>query len=169
MKKDCHVAFLSDNECFHIKCYSNERCIPILKVGSIGRISMVLVKPTDDDTWEEVLATKGKIICLIHQCCIYKLNFLEYSQFDRENVLNSLLMGEESDVYDTLACEVGDSTCNVRTEICVQNRPKSRAGTCQCKDGYFRNRNGNCQPTRLLMADRGFDLDDLEITTLSTG
>ena len=52
-------------------------------------------------------------------------------------------MDESTYNYD-VGCEVGtDSGCGLG-EVCVQNFPKSRAGTCSCKPGYIRNHSGDC-------------------------
>lgn len=57
----CNVAFMMDTKCYHVACASNDLCVPTLStnVESADRVAMVLVQPTDEDTWEDVLAQQG--------------------------------------------------------------------------------------------------------------
>jgi len=52
---------MRDDKCYHVKCYSNELCVPILNMNplTMDHVNMVLVKPTDDESWEDVLAQQG--------------------------------------------------------------------------------------------------------------
>lgn len=53
---------MTDDKCYHVACNSNELCIPTLNSNpqTIEHVAMVLVKPTDEDTWEDVLAPQGE-------------------------------------------------------------------------------------------------------------
>lgn len=64
----CNVAFMTDGKCYHVSCKSDELCLPVMSpnADSVERISMVLVQPTDEDTWEDVLQQRGKK-CLPHE------------------------------------------------------------------------------------------------------
>lgn len=58
----CNVAFMMDAKCYHIACASNELCVPTRSenVESTERVSMVLVQPADEETWEDVLEPQGR-------------------------------------------------------------------------------------------------------------
>lgn len=66
--------------------------------------------------------------------------------------------------YD-LGCNVGIDTTCLPNEICRQNHPKSRAGTCKCKPGFIRNSRGDCidsgepliRPVSEILEDRFLD------------
>lgn len=60
----CNVAFMMDEKCFHVSCASDELCLPKLSsnTDSLDHIMMVLVQPTDEDTWEDLLSQQGKNI-----------------------------------------------------------------------------------------------------------
>lgn len=97
---------------------------------------MVLVNPTDDETWEEVLATEGTHIMMLYLIYLYTyLNFLpefSASDLDRElfNVLiqrryqngvkalaNELML--EGDSYG-ISCDLSaENACQLPNEICV--------------------------------------------------
>lgn len=49
---------MTDEKCYHITCVSDELCKPVVSLNpdSKDRVSMVLVKPTDEDSWQDVLA-----------------------------------------------------------------------------------------------------------------
>ena len=49
---------MSDAKCYHITCTSDELCKPVLSPNpeSKDHIMMVLVRPTDEDRWQDVLA-----------------------------------------------------------------------------------------------------------------
>lgn len=62
LKDQCNVAFIVDDKCYHVKCRSNELCIPTLSTNSdnADHISMVLVKPlSEQDSWIDIL-NEGK-------------------------------------------------------------------------------------------------------------
>lgn len=58
----CNVAFMMDTKCYHVACASNELCVPTPSenVKPADRVAMVLVQPTDDDTWVDVLGQQGR-------------------------------------------------------------------------------------------------------------
>lgn len=69
VKDNCNVAFMNIDTCYHITCNSNEMCIPTLNINpdTSNHISMVLVKPTDDDNnWEDILEQQGKVTGYIY-------------------------------------------------------------------------------------------------------
>lgn len=71
----CNVAFMMDTKCYHVACTSNELCVPTqtANVESAEHVAMVLVQPTDEDTWEDVLAQQGSSVwfCFTHKILIY--------------------------------------------------------------------------------------------------
>lgn len=52
---------MTNEKCYHVTCKSNELCVPTPNTNSerSGQITLVLVKPTDDESWEEVLRQNG--------------------------------------------------------------------------------------------------------------
>lgn len=60
-----------------------------------------------------------------------------------QDIYKDLVMDESTYNYDS-GCEVGTDNGCAPNEICVQNYPKSRAGTCACKSRYVRNTSGDC-------------------------
>ncbi|XP_030751271.1 dyslexia-associated protein KIAA0319 homolog [Sitophilus oryzae] len=140
VKPLCHVAFLTDDKCYHINCNSNELCIPTLNTNpeTIDHVQMVLVKPTDDDSWSYVLESQDSV----RDREMYNI-LTDRTRF--ENAYKNL----ESDLFDNFAydisCEVGvDNSCPLPDEICVQKREQSRSGVCECKPGYIRQEDGLC-------------------------
>ncbi|XP_023029330.2 dyslexia-associated protein KIAA0319-like protein isoform X1 [Leptinotarsa decemlineata] len=136
-KDTCNVVFMPKDKCFHITCNSNELCIPTpsLNIDSSEHFNLILVKPTDDETWQEVLQqqefSEDKEILDI-------LN--DRSRF--ENVFRDLL--KEESFEKGLYCTIGLNDNCLPNEECVQQHPKSRSGTCECKDGFFRSEKGEC-------------------------
>lgn len=138
LKEDCNVAFKTDDKCYHITCASSALCTPIpANPESSRHVSMLLVRPVQyDESWSKLVDPE---------------NDNEESFVDRDLSYDSRL----KDAYKTLleiepsydylvSCNVGiDDTCG-NNEECVQNVPKSRAGTCKCKTGYSRNWSGIC-------------------------
>lgn len=60
-----------------------------------------------------------------------------------EDMYKDLLLDTSTFSYAT-GCNVGiDDTC-LPNEECIANYPKSRAGTCRCKEGFERNFEGEC-------------------------
>lgn len=53
---------MMDTKCYHVACASNELCVPTpsVNIESADRVAMVLVQPTDEDEWEDVLTQQGK-------------------------------------------------------------------------------------------------------------
>ncbi|KAG5899774.1 hypothetical protein JTB14_006109 [Gonioctena quinquepunctata] len=134
-KDTCNVAFMHNDKCYHITCNSNELCIPMSSpnLGPVEHDYLILVKPTDEQSWQEVLQQQ---------------EFVEQEQkglFDilsDRNMLRDLL--KEESFEKSFICEVGlDNNCMLNEE-CVPEHPKSRAGICQCRIGYIRNANGEC-------------------------
>lgn len=148
-KDVCNVAFMTDDKCYHISCKSNELCIPTMHLDPVTaeHVAMVLVKPTDDDNWEDELAAQE----------------FSNSQLDREmyNILSDRTRFENAyknlerdvlfdDTFYEISCEVGvDNSCSVPNEICVQKHERSRNGICQCKPGYIRQEDGICLSVNL--------------------
>lgn len=62
LQDKCHVALMKDTKCYHVTCKTDELCLPILSSNTetLDHVSMVLVRPTDQDTWEDVLREQGK-------------------------------------------------------------------------------------------------------------
>ncbi|KAF7265718.1 hypothetical protein GWI33_020801 [Rhynchophorus ferrugineus] len=141
IKTSCHVAFMTDDKCYHVNCNSNELCIPTLNLNpeTIDHVQMVLVKPTDDDSWKYVLAAQDS-----------QLSREMYSILnDRTRFENAYKNLESDTVFDNIlldmSCEMGaQDSCTLPNEICVQKRERSRNGICECKPGYIRQESGLC-------------------------
>lgn len=133
-KEKCNVAFIHNDKCYHITCYSNELCLPTLSTNPDAKnnVAMILVKPTDDDTWEDILQPQEQLL---------NMNREMYNIFDDRRFQDIL---DNTDLYYTNACEIGGRTNCLENEICIQNYPKSLDGTCECKNGYIRNQDNEC-------------------------
>lgn len=61
-KSNCNVAFINDNKCYHIECASDDLCVPSVKLSpeSAEHLTLILVNPKGNDSWEEVLRQQGK-------------------------------------------------------------------------------------------------------------
>lgn len=44
-KSECNVAFVFNDKCFHVKCKSNEQCMPLERTNMETKLKMVLVNP----------------------------------------------------------------------------------------------------------------------------
>lgn len=44
-KAECNVAFVFNEKCFHVKCNSNEQCLPLERTNMELKLKMVLVNP----------------------------------------------------------------------------------------------------------------------------
>lgn len=44
-KSECNVAFVFNEKCFHVKCKSNEQCMPLERTNMESKLKMVLVNP----------------------------------------------------------------------------------------------------------------------------
>lgn len=122
-KDECNVAFMTAEKCYHITCASNELCMPVLspKVATRNQFAMVLVRAVGDDNWENLLSKRDQI----------------------ENAYPEGMQLGASSLAASKSCNVGIPDCGDNEE-CVQNSPKSRAGTCRCKEHYIRNSDGIC-------------------------
>lgn len=49
-KSECNVAFMSNGRCFHVRCVSDEQCLPLKRSGMADKWKMVLVKPISAGT-----------------------------------------------------------------------------------------------------------------------
>ncbi|XP_060521492.1 dyslexia-associated protein KIAA0319 homolog [Cylas formicarius] len=146
-KNACNVAFLSDETCYHIMCTSNELCIPTknLNLATVDHVLMVLVKPTDDDTWEDVLAREEFSTSELDREMYNMLN-------DRDRFENTYKMLEKDFLNQDAdeECQVGvDNSCPFPNEICVGKRERSRTGFCECKPGFVRGDEGICATIEL--------------------
>lgn len=45
-KSECNVAFVFNERCFHVKCNSNEECMPLERTNMEANLKMVLINPT---------------------------------------------------------------------------------------------------------------------------
>ncbi|KAF5285922.1 hypothetical protein FQA39_LY04383 [Lamprigera yunnana] len=142
LANDCNVAFRSNDKCYHITCASNALCVPIRASTELGQhVSMVLIRPVQlDESWSDFFEPENTEDDIMNESDLsYMLNDSEL-----KDVYKNLLEADES-VFDyQVSCSVGiENTCETYEE-CIQNVPKSRAGTCRCKVGYARNVNGAC-------------------------
>ncbi|CAG9767299.1 unnamed protein product [Ceutorhynchus assimilis] len=144
LKPSCHVAFMTDDKCYHITCTSNELCVPTMNMNpnTVDHVAMVLVKPTDDDTWEDVLAAQEFSKSLLDRQMYSILS--DRNRF--ENAYNNL---EKDILFDEafygMSCEVGvENSCQLPNEICVPKRERSRNGICECRPGFTRQEEGVC-------------------------
>lgn len=58
LKDSCNVVFIVDEKCYHIKCNSNQQCIPMLSpsMENADHVSMVLIKPLlEQESWTDIL------------------------------------------------------------------------------------------------------------------
>ncbi|KAJ8979867.1 hypothetical protein NQ317_016051 [Molorchus minor] len=154
MKDNCNVVFMNDEKCYHITCNSNELCIPTFTSNpdTTDHVYMVLVKPTDEDTWEDIISQQEDSKLQLDREMYQILN--DRNRF--KDVYRDLLM-EGSFNSDSISCEVGINNICEPNEICSPQHPKSRSGICQCKDGFIRNQDGDCFP--LLVKDAAFHSD----------
>ncbi|KAL1497900.1 hypothetical protein ABEB36_008782 [Hypothenemus hampei] len=142
LKAACNVAFMSDDKCYHVACTSNELCIPTINRNpqTVDHVNMMLVKPTDDESWEDVLAPQEFSESPVDREMYNLLNV--YKNLDNDGFL-------DEDIY-TMSCEVGvDNSCQMPNEICVQKHERSRSGVCECKSGFERQEDGDCLPISL--------------------
>jgi hypothetical protein len=56
--EQCNVAFMTDDKCYQVTCTTDELCKPVLSPNSDSKehVFMVLVKPTGEDSWQDVLS-----------------------------------------------------------------------------------------------------------------
>lgn len=109
---------MTDNKCYHISCKSNELCAPSkFSAETAEHLTLVLVKPTDEEPWEEVLRQND-----------YKEMYNILSDRSRfEDTFRDLLKEEAFD-RDSFYCDVGVNGMCAENEICVPQHLKSRAG-----------------------------------------
>jgi hypothetical protein len=138
--EQCNVAFMTDDKCYQVTCTTDELCKPVLSPNSDSKehVFMVLVKPTGEDSWQDVLSQDFSSEHLDRQ--VY--NALNDNR-RLQDIYKDLVMDESAYNYD-IGCDVGADIGCAPNEVCMQNYPKSRAGTCTCKQGYIRNRSGDC-------------------------
>ncbi|KAF5288345.1 hypothetical protein FQR65_LT12080 [Abscondita terminalis] len=137
-KDDCNVAFRTDDKCYHVTCASSSLCVPILaKPEIMQHVSMSLVRPVKHgETWSKFLESENDVDESFGDQEAYNVRL--------NDAFKNLLEIEESGYDDFISCNVGlDNICGSNEE-CVQNVPKSRAGTCKCKIGFSRNWDGIC-------------------------
>ncbi|ENN76928.1 hypothetical protein D910_07061 [Dendroctonus ponderosae] len=148
-KPTCNVAFMTGDTCFHIACKSNEFCIPTPNSHSskADDVLMVLVNPTDDETWEEVLAAEEFSASDLDRELFNVLIQRRY-QNGVKALANELIF--EGDAY-AVSCELSaENACQLPNEICVKkeehNDVSKDIGVCTCKDGFSREIDGVCSP-----------------------
>lgn len=64
MKETCNVAFLHNNNCYHLQCTTTEMCLPVYRQDLSGgnSPSMVLVKPVEEgENWSDFLQTDNEM------------------------------------------------------------------------------------------------------------
>ncbi|XP_072383084.1 dyslexia-associated protein KIAA0319-like protein [Diabrotica undecimpunctata] len=140
LKDNCNVAFMHNDKCFHIACKNDEVCLPTTttNLNKSDRLFLVLVKPVDDQSWDDVLRQQD----------------FSRNQEDKDifNILNDRkrfedvfrdLLKEES--YERgMYCEMGIENMCLANEECVPAHAKTNSGTCQCLDGFIRGPKGDC-------------------------
>lgn len=47
-KDNCNVAFVFNQTCYHVKCVSDEQCLPLERPNVRKQLKMVLVNPATD-------------------------------------------------------------------------------------------------------------------------
>lgn len=55
LQNKCNVAFVHNNTCYHVKCVSNDLCLPSKRPNVTTQLKMMLVNPVDGDTWMDAL------------------------------------------------------------------------------------------------------------------
>lgn len=131
---------MTDTKCYHIACKSNELCVPSSKLNSetAEHLTLVLVKPTDDESWEEVLRRQDY---LKEQLDKEMYNILsDRSRF--EDAFRDLLKEEAFD-KDTYYCDVNANGMCIENEICVPQHLNSRAGKIKCIFIFIKNFRGS--------------------------
>lgn len=49
-KLECNVAFMSSGRCYHVRCVSDEQCLPMRRNGMADKWKMVLVRPVSGES-----------------------------------------------------------------------------------------------------------------------
>lgn len=72
-KETCNVIFMSENKCYHVSCKSNDLCVPMVNTNpdASEHSTLVLVRPTDDESWEDVLRQHGKDLKFFLVSCTF--------------------------------------------------------------------------------------------------
>ncbi|KAL0275001.1 UNVERIFIED_CONTAM: hypothetical protein PYX00_002996 [Menopon gallinae] len=128
----CNVMFMHGKDCFHIKCFSNEECIPMYRTD-LRNISMMLVAPLPPQTnWAEVLPDEMIIS--------------DFSPREEDD----MIMSAEPNYYLSRdkECELGIELNCGKYEECVPQSTagnRRRSGVCECLEGYVRNEVGYCE------------------------
>lgn len=59
---------MNKDKCFHITCNSDELCKPTKMDENFkirDQVAMMLVKPTDEDSWSDILQPQGWFYCIV--------------------------------------------------------------------------------------------------------
>lgn len=166
---DCNAAFIYNLTCFHVKCASNELCLPQKTLNLQDKLQMVLVTPVNenDPSWREILSNSQltdfdsrdpkydfSAVGGASNNEIYnnpysedKISYLDRALASDLNYLNddSDLQMEESRIYPDkiLPCESGMDAMCPDNEECYPLL-KSRQGICKCVSNFIRNEYGKC-------------------------
>uniref|UniRef100_A0A1B0D665 MANSC domain-containing protein n=1 Tax=Phlebotomus papatasi TaxID=29031 RepID=A0A1B0D665_PHLPP len=169
----CNSAFMFNGTCYHVKCASDQLCLPLRRYPNNTKLYMVLVNPvSDDQTWMDLLKQANPQEFQFPADVIDDAKVHPYFP-DKYELVDSIFnnaygddggsygleryMGDESqmDKVKVAICEVGvDSLC-AKNERCRVVSPKSRQGFCDCLENFERNEDGHCIPMRVA-ADRQY-------------
>ncbi|XP_059616383.1 dyslexia-associated protein KIAA0319-like protein [Phlebotomus argentipes] len=158
----CNSAFMFNGTCYHVKCASDQLCLPVRRYPNNTKLHMVLVNPVGDQPWLELLKQTypqefqfpADTIddAKVHPYVPDKYELVDSifnPQYNDEAAAGYGLerfVGEESqmDKVKVTICEVGvDSLCP-KNERCRLVSAKSRQGFCDCLENFLRNEEGDC-------------------------
>uniref|UniRef100_A0A6B2EFS6 Putative serine-type protease inhibitor n=1 Tax=Phlebotomus kandelakii TaxID=1109342 RepID=A0A6B2EFS6_9DIPT len=171
----CNSAFMFNGTCYHVKCASDQLCLPLRRYPNTTKLYMVLVNPVSvDQTWQELIKQANPQEFQFPADAIDEAKMHPYIP-DKYELVDSIfnpqyaddatgyglerLMGDESqmDKVKVNICEVGVDTLCPKNERCRIVSPKSRQGFCDCLENFIRNEDGDCIPIRATTDKQYYD------------
>lgn len=175
VKDNCDVAFFFQTSCFHITCYNNQLCKPLIRTGDKFEHSyMIQVRDPDqkDFHWNEKSFS-------LHPEEWMSILDEEIPRETDNSEIPYIVDGKVSQVTTVASnlapvtpsrkktCLYGvDEYCPIN-EYCALRNTRARQGLCKCKIGYTRSLlTGHCQPIKT--SSSTFTAMDTSVTTLPT-